>query len=58
MQGISDMELEYINAERLEDRAETWDYLGQRISLSNEEKYKFYHENCDLLNNFNLIAAV
>lgn len=55
--NISGIELEYLHALKLEDRAETWDYLGQGLTLSNEEKWKYYQENCELLNNFGGIAA-
>ncbi len=55
--NISGIELEYLHALKVEDRAETWDYLGQGLLLSNEEKWKYYQENAELLNNFGIIAA-
>jgi len=55
--NISDIELDYLNALKLEDRAETWDYLDQNLVLSTEEKWKYYQENCILLNNFGSIVA-
>ena len=41
----------------LEDRAETWDYLDQKLIFSSEEKLKYYQENCVLLNNFGSIVS-
>ncbi len=55
--NISGIELDYLHALKVEDRAETWDYLGQGLTLSNEEKWKYYQENCEILNNFGTIAA-
>ena len=55
--NISDIELDYLNALKLEDRAETWDYLGQNLVLSTEEKWKYYQENCEILNNFGVIVS-
>jgi hypothetical protein len=62
-QTVSVMEKIYLEAEFYEDKTETWDYLGSSVdeaieSLSNEEKWNFYKENCQILDNFNLIAAV
>ena len=55
--NISDIELEYMHAQRRDDRSETSDFLGLGIILSNEEMWKFYQENCEALNQFGAIAA-